>query len=46
MTLIAQPAFLDPIWMLHDGREAFGDPGDAALVQTAPMPTGSRWRPF
>jgi hypothetical protein len=37
MTLIALPAFSDhTIWMLHDGCEAIGDPGDAAPVQAAP----------
>jgi hypothetical protein len=37
MTLIALPAFSDhTIWMLHDGREAYGVPAGAALVQTAP----------
>jgi hypothetical protein len=40
MTLIAPPALSDPIWMLHDGRQAIGDPGDAAPVQTAPNAHG------
>jgi len=36
MTLIALPAFSDPIRMLHDGHQAIGNPAGAAPVQTAP----------
>jgi hypothetical protein len=41
MTLIAPPALSDhTIWMLHDGREAYGNPEDAAPVQAAPDANG------
>jgi hypothetical protein len=41
MTLIALPAFSDhTIWMLHDGRQAIGDPGGAAPLQAAPHANG------
>jgi hypothetical protein len=40
MTLIALPAFSDPIRMLHDGHEVIGAPAGAAPVQTAPHAYG------
>jgi hypothetical protein len=41
MTLIALPAFSDhTTWMLPDGRQALGDPGDAARVEAASHANG------
>ena len=40
MTLIALPAFSDPIRMLHDGHQVIGTPAGAAPVQTAPHAFG------